>query len=82
MVRCMNITIRGVDERVFREFKAEAVRDGTAIGKAVTRAMKTWLNIKEKEGRPGKSLLDLTPFDWGDGTENSSMEVDQILYGE
>ena len=29
-----------------------------------------------------RSLLDLKPFDWGEGTENSSEEIDVILYGD
>lgn len=75
----MNITIRDVDENIFRRFKAEAVRDGIQLGKALTGAMKFWLKRK-KPAKPQKSLLELRPFDWGKGTEKSSVEVDQILY--
>jgi hypothetical protein len=32
----LNITIRDVDEKVFREFKAEAMRDGTRLRGALT----------------------------------------------
>jgi len=78
----LNITIRDVDERVFRRFKAEAVKDGARLGSAVTKAMKFWLNHKERERRPKKSLLELKPIDWGEDTEKSSMEIDEILYGE
>lgn len=41
--------IRGVDEKVYREFKAEAVRRGLKIGEAVTEALKTWLDKGKKE---------------------------------
>ncbi len=78
----MNITIRGVDEKVFRKFKAEAVKDGARLGSALTRAMRFWLSKKGKEKRPEKSLLELKPIDWGKGTERSSVEIDEILYGE
>lgn len=27
-----------------------------------------------------KSILDIKPRDWGDGTENASEEIDEILY--
>lgn len=27
-----------------------------------------------------KSILDFKPRDWGDGTENTSKEIDEILY--
>lgn len=37
------ITVRDVDEKVFREFKAEAVRHGLTLGTAITLAMKKYL---------------------------------------
>ena len=76
----MNITIRDVDENIFRRFKAEAVKEGIQLGRALTRAMKFWLKRKTQV-KPKKNLLELKPFDWGKGTERSSIEVDQILYG-
>jgi len=42
--------------------------------------MKFWLE-KKRERRPGKSLLRLRPVDWGPGTEKSSTEIDEVLYG-
>jgi len=45
----MGVYIRGVDEKVYREFKAESVRRGLKIGEAVTEALKTWLNKHRKE---------------------------------
>lgn len=78
----MNITIRGVDEKVFRKFKGEAVKEGTKLGGAVTKAMKSWLDTRGKENRHEKSLLELKPFDWGPGTEKSSAEIDETLYGD
>ena len=77
----MNITIRDVDENVFRNFKAETVRDSTTLGNAVTMAMKLWLEHYKKDKKTKKSILDLKSFDWGEGTENASMKVDEILYG-
>ncbi|MEE8400536.1 MAG: hypothetical protein V3R86_00070 [Candidatus Hydrothermarchaeaceae archaeon] len=78
----MNITIRDVDERVFRKFKAEAVIEGARLGSAVTNAMKFWIDKKKKEKRPEKSLLNLKPIDWGLNTEKSSVEIDEMLYGD
>ncbi len=77
----MNITIRGVDTKVFREFKAEAVKEGAKLGNAFTKAMKFWLDKKGKEKHGKKSLLELKPFDWGTGTEKSSVKIDETLYG-
>jgi len=77
----MNITIRDVDEVVFRNFKAEAVRDGTTLGSAMTMAMKLWLKHYKRNKKTKRNLLDLEPFDWGEGTDRSSLEVDEIVYG-
>ncbi len=77
----MNITIRDVDDIVFRNFKAEAVRDNTTLGNAVTMAMKLWLEQYKEDRRKKRNLMELRPFDWGKGTESSSLEVDEILYG-
>jgi hypothetical protein len=76
----MNITIRDLDEKVFRRFKAKAVEEGMKLGEALTQAMELW--IKQKSTKPIKSLLDIKPFNWGKGTEKVSTEIDKILYGE
>ncbi len=76
----MNVTIRGVDEVVFRRFKAKAVEEGMKLGEALTQAMALW--IRERSGKPRGSLLEIKPFDWGPGTERASLEIDAILYGE
>jgi hypothetical protein len=41
--------------------------------------MRVWLMRKRAKKL---KLLDLKPFDWGEGTERLSVEVDQIIYGE
>lgn len=66
---------------MFRKFKTEAVRQGVSLGKALTGAMKLWLDKHRKTGKRG-SLRQLKPVDWGKGTERSSMEIDEILYGD
>ncbi|MBS7614038.1 hypothetical protein KEJ48_07380 [Candidatus Bathyarchaeota archaeon] len=75
----VNITIRGIDESVFKRFKAKAVEEGMKLGEAVTQAMEMW--IRERSVKPKASLLDIKPFNWGKGTEKVSVEIDQILYG-
>ena len=72
------ISIKNVEEQVFREFKAESVKDGLKIGKALTMAMKLWLETKDKKKK--MSLLDFKPKKWGKGTEKASEEIDNILY--
>ena len=71
----MQLSVKDVDERVFRELKAESVREGVKIGKALNWAMKSWLDKK-----PRLRFLDLKPKDWGKGTERVSEEIDKLLY--
>ncbi len=79
MMICMNITIRGLQENVFREFKAKAAREGMKLGDALSIAMEKW--SKESKKEKGAKLSDLKPFNWGKGTERTSEEIDKILYG-
>ncbi len=76
----MQLTVKEVDKRVFREFKAEAVKEGLKIGSALNLAMAEWLEKTEK--KPKLSLKDLKPTNWGKGTERTSIEADEILYGK
>jgi len=79
MVKSMNLTIRGLNESVFRKFKAKAVEEGMKLGQALTQAMDMW--IRHSTDKREKSLLNLETFDWGKGTEKVSVEIDQIIYG-
>ncbi|MDX2181911.1 MAG: hypothetical protein SFV18_20120 [Bryobacteraceae bacterium] len=77
----MTTTIRNLDPEAFRELKARAVRDGKTIGEAVSEAIRSYNS--NGNGRKKKTLMELwTPIDLGPGTENLSMEIDKVLYGE
>ena len=76
---CMQLSVRDVDKKIFREFKAEATREGFKVGGALSLAMQLWL---QKSRKPKMSLLDFKPTNWGKGTERLSEEVDKILYGD
>ncbi len=74
----MQLSVKNVEDKIFREFKAESVRDGLKVGRALTLAMKFWL---ERISRGKKvSILNLKPRSWGRGTEKASEEIDRILY--
>ena len=75
----IQLSIKDVDEKIFREFKAEAARDGVAIGKALNLAMAIWI---QRSTKPKRSLLELKPVNFGKGTERLSEEVDKVLYGD
>lgn len=44
------MTIKEIDENVFRNFKAEAIRHGLKVGEATTEAFRLWVLFK-KYGR-------------------------------
>jgi hypothetical protein len=54
------VSIKGVDEKIFREFKAEAVREGLKIGQALNFAMLAWL--AEGKKKPKLRFMNLKPM--------------------
>lgn len=79
MVVFVNISIRGVDAKLFKEFKAEAAREGTGMGTVLNVAISNWLSSKNAKKKT--NFLDLEPWDWGSGNEKASSEIDDELYG-
>ncbi len=77
----MNVTVRDLDETVYRRFKARAVEEGMKLGEALTQAMEMWVKQRVADKRSVR-FMDIKPFNWGVGTEKTSVEVDQVLYGE
>ncbi len=76
--------VRDVDEKAIRKFKALAVEERMKLGDALTKAMLYWLAKEKKDKKKAKgvdSLLKIKPFNWGPGTEKTSSEIDEILYG-
>ena len=74
----MDITIRNLNEEVYRELKARAAIKGIKIGEALNLAIRHWLGEKES----GKRNLVPKPSDWGKGTEMLSEEINKYLYDE
>ena len=75
----LQISVKGVDQETFREFKAEAVRKGIKIGDALNLSMNMWINSRKTTR---KKLLDFEPKNGGKGTEKTSENIDNILYEE
>lgn len=46
----MSVTIKDLDEDVFRNFKAEAIRHGLKLGEAASEAFRLWIAFK-RHGR-------------------------------
>jgi hypothetical protein len=75
----MQLSVKNVNDKVFREFKAEAVREGASVGEALTFAMDFWIRNRKK--KPKMSLLDLKPVNFGPGSERLSEQIEEVLYG-
>ncbi len=79
----MNITIRDINPRFWRELKVEAVKEGLTIGQTVNLALDKWLReYRHNEKRKAKSFWDLRPITLaGKEAEKLSTQVDEVLYG-
>lgn len=81
----MNVTIRNLDQKLYRKLRARAVKEGRPIGAVLTDAMREYMamhpEFKQRDG-PKRSIFDLPPFDFGPGNERLSERVDEFLYGE
>ncbi|MBI2583150.1 MAG: hypothetical protein HYW25_00650 [Candidatus Aenigmarchaeota archaeon] len=74
----MQLSVRNVAKKTFKEFKARTVEEGVPVGTALTLAMEEWL---ERRNTKRKKYLELKPWDWGTGTERTSKDIDKIVYG-
>ena len=72
----MMLSIRDVNESVYKEFKVFAVKKEMTIGEALTEAMQMLMERKEKQ----VSFLEVKPSRWGKGTEKTSLEIDKYAY--
>ena len=72
------IGIRNVNQETFRKFKARAVEKNLNLGNAMEEAMEKWVDEGKKERKSRKPKV--KPFDWGEDTQKTSMEIDTILY--
>ena len=75
----VQITVKDVDENIFRELKAQAAQEGISVGKALSFAVKVWLSELQK---PRLSLSSWKTFKGGKDTRYLSEQVDDIVYGE
>jgi plasmid stability protein len=75
----MDTTVRNLDENAYRALRARAVIEGRTVGALITEAIRGYL------ARPAtprtSSLRLLRPEPYPPGSEQLSLEIDQILYG-
>jgi hypothetical protein len=72
----MNITVRDLDEAVFRKFKGKAAERGMKMGVAVSHAMRLFI---EKDAAAAKRTTK-KPSSWN--KDSTSKEIDSLLYGQ
>ncbi|MBI2971924.1 MAG: hypothetical protein HYY37_05885 [Candidatus Aenigmarchaeota archaeon] len=77
------VTVRDVDEEIFRKFRALSVEEKAKLGDALSVAMKHWLEYAEnKNGRPDpKNLLKIKGIVTTRKKVKWSEEIDGFLYG-
>ncbi|GEM_PF-2322212 len=74
----MDVSVRGVQEQVFKEFRAKAVARGLNTGDAMNEALRVWVE-SDRRKKPKKSFFDLKPFNGKN--PGLSLNVDKYLYG-
>ena len=75
----MDTTIRNLDEEAYREARARAVLEGRTIGDVVNEALRTYVRRTVPKGK--RSLAELRPVAFPEGSEGLSREIDRIVYG-
>ena len=77
----MDTTIRNIDEEAYRRLRTWAAHEGIGIGEALSRLV--FRHVHPTPARKRRvSFWDLKPTGWGPGTERTSEEVDDIVYGD
>jgi len=77
------IGVRGVDEKIFRKFRALAVSERMKLGKAISLAMRDFLQREEERefNYNPNNLLKLSGIIKLDKKVNLSEQIDDLLYG-
>jgi hypothetical protein len=77
------LTVRDVDERVWRRFRAKTVEEGLKTGQALNEALGIW--IEQRERRAGfpdaRRFLKMEGIIRSRKRVNWSEEIDETLYG-
>jgi plasmid stability protein len=76
----MDTTIRNLDEGLYRELKARAALAGRPIGELVNEAIRCYL-ARPGTGVRSRSLRELTPEPYMEGSERLSEQIDVVVYG-
>ena len=72
----VDVLIKKVDDRAYKTAKILAIKNEKNVGEIVSEAVMLLARQQQRKG-----LKSIKPFKFGPGTENLSMEIDDILYG-
>ncbi len=73
----IQITVKDIDEKTFRELKSYAIQNKVTVGRALTLAMHTFITHTHK---PKRKLSSIKPFAGGPDTTHLSEQIDEVLY--
>lgn len=73
----IQITVKDVDEKTFRELKSYAVQNNVTVGKALSLAIHTLITQTHK---PKCKLSAIKSFKGGVDTNHLSEQIDEVLY--
>ncbi len=78
------LTVRDVDEEIWRRFRAKTEEEGLRTGQALNEALDIWIKEKERrKKRPDpRSFLKVKGIIKTGRSVRWSEEVDKVLYGE
>ncbi|MDV3243542.1 MAG: hypothetical protein LYZ66_00035 [Nitrososphaerales archaeon] len=78
------LTVRDVDEEVWRKFRAKTEEEGLKTGQALNEALDIWIKEKErKRERPDpRNFLKVEGIIRAEKRVKWSEEIDRVLYGE
>jgi hypothetical protein len=74
-------SVRNMNPRLYKQLKAFALEKNISVGDALNAAIEGLLKQKSERKKNLMLLLKIKPTDWGKGSENSSTEIDEVLYG-
>lgn len=76
----MDVTVRNLDEQLYRALRARAALEGRTVGDLFNEAARNYLARFEVRQNTG-TIRDLKPEPFPDGNENLSTEIDELVYG-
>jgi len=76
----MDTTVRNLDESAYRALRARAVMEGRTVGALISEAILAYL--ARPASRRTSSLRLWRPEPYPPGSEQLSMQIDEIVYGD